>query len=197
MDYKKCPKCNSDVEDVNRFCGKCGHEFSEIKKRHKYLTAWLVILIITSLFSMIFYLFDIIASHVNIFSPIVPLYLQSILFVRQLVGVNYYFAPLWVLIVLAITSVLNIICLIALFKWKKWGYYGYLIIRGVVFFINLIVVLHYSHLILRANMSGVLHQVIIELGGVVALYAVLQIGNENKGWIQMRHKEDGKVTILD
>lgn len=32
MEYKKCPKCSSDIEDANRFCGKCGYDFEEIAK---------------------------------------------------------------------------------------------------------------------------------------------------------------------
>lgn len=32
MEHKKCPKCNSDVKEANRFCGKCGHDFEESTK---------------------------------------------------------------------------------------------------------------------------------------------------------------------
>ena len=30
MEFKTCPKCNSDILDENRFCGKCGYDFGEI-----------------------------------------------------------------------------------------------------------------------------------------------------------------------
>lgn len=29
---KECPKCNADIVDENRFCGKCGYKFEDIKE---------------------------------------------------------------------------------------------------------------------------------------------------------------------
>lgn len=29
MDFKKCPMCGSEVEEANRFCGKCRHDFQQ------------------------------------------------------------------------------------------------------------------------------------------------------------------------
>lgn len=36
IEYKKCSKCASNVEEVNRFCGKCGHDFKDNQTQNPY-----------------------------------------------------------------------------------------------------------------------------------------------------------------
>jgi len=80
--------------------------------------------------------------------------------------------PVGMIPVLAGLCAFNVVCAVALFKWKLWGFYG---------------VVASSVLALVANLSLGIHPVRALLGllGVILLYAVLQIGNENKGWTQL------------
>ncbi len=77
----------------------------------------------------------------------------------------------WGLVATIIIGVLEVVCIVALFRWKRWGFWGIcgLAVIGVV--INLI--------------SGVGAASFSGLIGVALLYAVLQIGGENKGWSQL------------
>jgi len=81
-------------------------------------------------------------------------------------------APSWTFPVLAVLCVFNLICSIALFKWQKWGFWGFLATSVVALFVNF------------ALGIGIA-QSLLGLLGVALLYAVLQIGKENKGWPQL------------
>jgi hypothetical protein len=79
--------------------------------------------------------------------------------------------PEWAIPVLVAAGVIEIICAIALFKWKKWGFWGICALTIIILFINLTL--------------GVGIFAISGLIGIGILYAVLQIGGENKGWTQL------------
>jgi hypothetical protein len=81
-------------------------------------------------------------------------------------------APAWTVPTLAVACIANVVFSVALFQWKKWGFWGFVGTSILALVINLTIGLHISRVLL-----GVL--------GVVILYAVLQIGKENRGWIQL------------
>ncbi len=80
--------------------------------------------------------------------------------------------PGWASPILIAFSVFNLICAIALFKWKKWGFWGCCMTAVIMAGINLSIGLG-----IKSVLSG--------LVGIAILYGVLQIGKENKGWIQL------------
>ena len=80
--------------------------------------------------------------------------------------------PDWSFPVLIIVCVFNIICGVALFKWKKWGFWGFIASSCFALIFNLSIGVG-----IASSMCGLL--------GVVTLFGVLQIGNENKGWAQL------------
>lgn len=81
-------------------------------------------------------------------------------------------APAWSFPVLAVMGILNVVCSVALLQWKQWGFFGFIASALITFGINLAIGLN-------------IVQACFGLVGVVVLYAVLQIGNENKGWPQL------------
>jgi len=80
--------------------------------------------------------------------------------------------PAWVLFLLPVSSVLNVVFAIALFRWQKWGFWGYLALSIVIAVMNL-------------SLGVGVGTTIFGLFGVVLLYGVLHIGEENKGWPQL------------
>jgi len=90
----------------------------------------------------------------------------------QSVRLKFPMAPPWAFPVLGVLGVINLVCAIALFKWKKWGFFGFAASSTVAFIVNLMV--------------GVpILQALLGILGFVILFAVLQIGKENKGWAQL------------
>jgi hypothetical protein len=81
-------------------------------------------------------------------------------------------APGWIFMLLGLFAVFNVVCAVALFQWKKWGFWGFCLSSVVAFVVNLSVGLGIA-------------TVLFGFVGVALLYAVLQIGNENKGWPQL------------
>jgi hypothetical protein len=81
----------------------------ETKKRHGCLTAWLSLMILTSVIFIVLYLAR--AGY--------PQYAPDL--------------PVWALPVLVTIELIQIICAIALFKWKKCGFWGYCIICAFAF----------------------------------------------------------------
>jgi len=73
--------------------------------------------------------------------------------------------------VLIVLGVINVVCTIALFQWKKWGFWGFCASGAVTFIINM--------------SAGLIFGAFMGLAGLALLYAVLQIGTENKGWPQL------------
>ncbi len=80
--------------------------------------------------------------------------------------------PTWVFPVLATLGIFNVVCSVALLQWRKWGFFGFIVSALAAFGVNLTI-----------GLSVV--QACFGLLGVAILYAVLQIGNENKGWPQL------------
>lgn len=110
-------------------------------------------------------------------------WLLLLIIVNSLVAVVYLFAssmikanlpntPGWAIPVLAVACIANVIFAIALFQWKKWGFFGFIGSTILALVINLML-----------GLSA--FQIVPGLLGIVILYAVLQIGNEDKGWPQL------------
>jgi hypothetical protein len=79
----------------------------------------------------------------------------------------------WVYPVMMIVFCLfNIVCIIALFQRKRWGFWGYCGSSAVTFVVNLSV-----GLAIVTAITGII--------GVLLLYGALNIGKENKGWLQL------------
>jgi len=84
---------------------------------------------------------------------------------------RYLALPKWSLGIVGILGIINAICAIAIFRWKKWGFWGLCLSALVILIINL-----------SLNLVGGAFAGFI---GVLILYGVLQIGQENKGWSQL------------
>jgi hypothetical protein len=74
---------------------------------------------------------------------------------------------------LVLLLILEIICAVALFSWKKWGFWGFCAVNivglGVDFFLGI----------------SLLWSSITVVTGIIFLFAVLNIGKEDKGWPQL------------
>ena len=79
--------------------------------------------------------------------------------------------PSWVIPVQTVLSIWSIICVVALFKWKKWGFYGF-IASAVALMIVAIIVGNYTYMF-------------TPFVSVLALFGVLNIGGDKRGWAQM------------
>lgn len=77
----------------------------------------------------------------------------------------------WAIPVITVFGLLNVVFAIALLKWMKWGFWGFCVSAVAIFIVNIMIV-------------GIA-LAIPGLAGVLILYAVLQIGGENKGWSQL------------
>ncbi len=77
----------------------------------------------------------------------------------------------WQLAAFIAIGILEVVFVIALFNWKRWGFWGICALAVITVIINLSLELG------PTAFSGLI--------GVVLLYAVLQIGGENKGWKQL------------
>lgn len=80
--------------------------------------------------------------------------------------------PDWAFPVFIANSVLNLLWAIALFRWKKWGFWGFVVSAVISISVNLSI-----NLSILSALGG--------LVGVAALFGVLQIGKEKKGWSQL------------
>lgn len=94
------------------------------------------------------------------------------LFASSMIKANLPNTPAWAIPVLAVACIANVIFAIALFQWKKWGFFGFIGTTILALAINL-----------SLGLSA--FQIVPGLLGIVILYAVLQIGNEDKGWPQL------------
>ena len=79
----------------------------------------------------------------------------------------------WVIPVLAVLSIANIVFAIALFQWQKWGFWGVVATSVAAFIINL-------------SIGIGVGQSALGLIGIALLYGVLNIGDSNKGWPQLK-----------
>ena len=84
----------------------------------------------------------------------------------------YPSAPISLFYTLAILDIFNIICAIALFYWKKWGFWGFCVTSVVGLVLNIV---------LGLGIWAILSSVI----SIAIMFAILQIGKENKGWPQL------------
>ena len=82
-------------------------------------------------------------------------------------------APNWICYALVAGSALNVFLTISLFRWKKWAFYAFCVVAGVMFVVNI-------------SIGVSLFGSVVGLIGPAALYGVLQIGKENKGWPQLK-----------
>ena len=82
-------------------------------------------------------------------------------------------APPWIAYVLALGCALNVFLTASVFRWKKWAFYAFCIVAGVTFFVNL-------------SIGVPVLAAILGLVGPALLYGVLQIGDTNKGWPQLK-----------
>jgi hypothetical protein len=94
------------------------------------------------------------------------------LFGSEIIRRTFPDTPGWTFIILIVLSLFNIVCAIALLQWKKWGFWGICASSIAAIIINIVIGLGIGYIL-----SGLI--------GVVLLYAVLQIGKENKGWPQL------------
>jgi uncharacterized membrane protein len=104
------------------------------KKRGVLLTAWLILMLIASAGSAIFYF---------LFGSFITAVLPTI--------------PSWALYALGIGSALNVVFTIFLFKWKKWAFFAFCGMGGIVFVINIVIGLGIT------SISGLLGLVILWL----------------------------------
>ncbi len=88
-------------------------------------------------------------------------------------GVSVVPGGSWAVPVLVLLLILEIICAVALFSWKKWGFWGFCAVNivglGVDFFLGI----------------SLLWSSITVVTGIIFLFAVLNIGKEDKGWPQL------------
>jgi len=86
------------------------------RKRHGFLTLWLIIIIG--------------ANSIEVLRQF---------FFRDILMEAYPTVPEWVFIGIGLTASINIICATALFKWKKWGFWGFLLssLAGVILYLQL------------------------------------------------------------
>ena len=81
-------------------------------------------------------------------------------------------APPWLFVLMAFLNLFNLVFAIALFRWKKWGFWGFCGTTAIALVLNILLGMG-----IWATLNGVL--------GVIILYAILQIGTNNKGWSQL------------
>ena len=80
--------------------------------------------------------------------------------------------PDWAFVTLLTVGTGNIICVVALFRWKIWGFWGFAGLALVTLLVNL-------------QLGFSFAEVVSDLTAIVFLYAVLNIGRDNKGWPQL------------
>jgi len=83
------------------------------KRRHEFLTAWLVILIAGNSLAIV----------TNLLAGLV-------------FGQDFQIDSAWVFMVLVVGGILNIYFAIALFHWKKWGFYGFIATTILAFLVS-------------------------------------------------------------
>jgi len=111
-------------------------------------------------------------------------YLVFMMIVNTLTALVYFFnadkivaaypsMPSGTVYVLGVGCLINGVIAFNLFWWRKWAFYAFCVIAVVVLFINILIGVGAV-----GSIGGLL--------GPVILYAVLQIGGENKGWKNLK-----------
>ena len=129
------------------------------KQRHGCLTAWLVLMIIASVGFAI----------LNVGTFVI---LDAVGSAQQDLSA-FPDVPDWVFPVLAVLATLVVVCAIALFRWKKWGFYGFVAVSVMA-------------TVLNVTTGEEIAPRVSWLVGIVILFGVLQIGEEDKGWPQLQ-----------
>lgn len=80
--------------------------------------------------------------------------------------------PRWVPIILGFLSLFNVIFAVGLLRLKKWAFWGIVINTVIMFIFNLYLGIEFS-------------KALIGLLLILALYGILHIGKEDKGWPQL------------
>jgi hypothetical protein len=130
------------------------------KKSNGYLIAYLIFQLCLILLSIVLY-----TAYTLSMSPLASL-IDLPKWTVPLVDL-----PLWVYPVLAVMGILELVCTIALFRWKRWGFWGFCLIAVALLIIYFI-----------------LRQIAFGFGGLVGvaiLFAILHVGDDNKGWPQL------------
>ncbi len=93
------------------------------------------------------------------------------IFLHQELAEMYPQAPEWVFTGLILVALAKVACAVALFLWKKWGFWGFLLfsLAGVLLYFQL----------------GMGLPSLLLLLPVAILYGLLQLGGENKAWLQL------------
>jgi len=86
----------------------------EGKKRHGCLTAWLILILVTSSATALMYLLG-----------------------RDAIQRQSPNMPDWTFPVFTVMTLFNLACAIALFRWKKWGFWGFCVSSVIAFAVNL------------------------------------------------------------
>ena len=126
-----------------------------IKKRGFLLTAWLVLMLISTILAILFY-FTIITFLLT--GTPEGSAAESAGFLAAAINPIVQLIPIWIIYTLAIGSIFNLILTIYLFKWKKWAFYGICILAIVFFIFNLI-----ARLGILSSLLGLLGPVILYL----------------------------------
>jgi hypothetical protein len=79
----------------------------------------------------------------------------------------------WVFLSASVMGLFNVVCAIALFYWKKWGFWGFCASSILT-------------LILNVSAGVRTGPALLGILGPLFLFGVLQIGNGNKGWPQLK-----------
>lgn len=108
---------------------------------------------------------------------IIILVVNSLAFLLYLFGAGFIREaapelPTWVIPVSVVLVLINIVCTIGLFRWQKWGFWG-------------IVVTTVASAVISFSVGFGVGESLRELIAIAVLYAVLNIGDENKGWPQL------------
>jgi hypothetical protein len=73
---------------------------------------------------------------------------------------------------LGLFALANVVFLVAIFQWKKWGFFGYVGTNILIMVSGLATGWHIGRFLLQVLW-------------VLILYALLQIGKEKRGWMQL------------
>jgi hypothetical protein len=87
----------------------------EGKRRHGFLTTWLVLMIVGNFATVLVYIYQVGSGA---FGNLPPLAVMASLLIIPF-------------------SFFNVLCVVALFRWKKWGFWGACISSVVALFVNL------------------------------------------------------------
>jgi len=95
-----------------------------------------------------------------------------ILYLLRAIGRND--SPVWESLLFAAIAFIDIVCAVAIFNWKRWGVWGLCAVAFIGFIISII----QGNLLIIAIIN-----LTISVG---LLFIVLNIGDENKGWPQLK-----------